>query len=572
MEIDRAIDITAEQRKTVLALLEKHLPNTAAWVYGSRAKWTSRPQSDLDLVVFATPEENGRVSDLREAFEESNLPFRVDLFIWDEVPEQFRKQIEAEHVDLVERKERVVGGGWREATLDQLGRIVTGKTPPSRIQGSFGGDIPFVTPKDLDGRRVITSTGRFLTEKGVESVYNSRIPARSVMVSCIGSDMGKAAIAARECVTNQQINSVVVDSGDEPLFVYYNLSNRKVEIRAAAGGSAQPILNKSGFGQFAILLPPLDQQRAIAHILGTLDDKIELNRRMNQTLEEMARALFKSWFVDFLPVRAKQRARTPACVRRTGRQTGDPVRAKAALITPPQGESDWSVERARAYLPAARGLAQAGLDGMDDSIADLFPDRLVDSELGPIPEGWEVKDFGDCFNLTMGQSPPGTTYNENGEGLPFFQGNADFGFRYPERRRYCTAPTRIAEPDDTLVSVRAPVGDINMAWERCCIGRGVAALRHKSASSSFTYYSAWVLQEEIQQYEHTGTVFGAINKSQFEALRVIEPPAKLVDCFETYVQSLDERIRSSVSESRILTAQRDALLPRLVSGEVRVGR
>ena len=99
-----AIDITAEQRKTVLALLARHLPNTTAWVYGSRVKWTSRPESDLDLVVFAKPKQERRVSDLREAFEESNLAFRVDLFVWDEVPEQFRKQIEAEHMVLVERR------------------------------------------------------------------------------------------------------------------------------------------------------------------------------------------------------------------------------------------------------------------------------------------------------------------------------------------------------------------------------------------------------------------------------------------------------------------------------------
>ena len=98
MGIDRAIDITGEQRKTILALLERHLPNTAAWVYGSRAKWTSRPQSDLDMVVFVTPEQNRRVSELREAFEESNLPFRVDLFVWDDVPEQFRKRIKRDHV------------------------------------------------------------------------------------------------------------------------------------------------------------------------------------------------------------------------------------------------------------------------------------------------------------------------------------------------------------------------------------------------------------------------------------------------------------------------------------------
>ena len=95
MGIEPAIDITAEQLKTVLSLLKKHLTNTTVWVYGSRAKWTARPQSDLDMVVFATPEQNSQVFDLREAFEESNLPFRVDLFVWDDVPERFRKRIEA---------------------------------------------------------------------------------------------------------------------------------------------------------------------------------------------------------------------------------------------------------------------------------------------------------------------------------------------------------------------------------------------------------------------------------------------------------------------------------------------
>lgn len=102
MGVDQAVDMTAEQRATVLALLERHLPGVAAWVYGSRAKWTARPQSDLDLVVFATPEQSGRVGALREAFEESNLPFRVDLFVWETVPESFRELIKTEHVVLVE--------------------------------------------------------------------------------------------------------------------------------------------------------------------------------------------------------------------------------------------------------------------------------------------------------------------------------------------------------------------------------------------------------------------------------------------------------------------------------------
>jgi type I restriction enzyme S subunit len=187
-----------------------------------------------------------------------------------------------------------MAGECRKATLDQLGRIITGKTPPSTHPGYFGGRIPFVTPTDFDGRRLIEATGRYLTEEGAEFLRGCRIPRGAVMVSCIGSDMGKAAVARWDCVTNQQINSIIVDSGDDPLFVYYNLSARKAEIRAAASGSAQPILNKFAFGRLDILLPPPEEQRIIAHILGTLDDKIELNRRMNQTLEAMARAIFKS--------------------------------------------------------------------------------------------------------------------------------------------------------------------------------------------------------------------------------------------------------------------------------------
>ena len=115
MGVDAAIDITTEERQTVLALLQRHLPGTAAWVYGSRVKWTSRPQSDLDLVVFATPEQRPQVGDLREAFEESNLPFRVDLFVWDDVPKPFRKQIEAEHAVLVRGCSRVVMSSCQDA-------------------------------------------------------------------------------------------------------------------------------------------------------------------------------------------------------------------------------------------------------------------------------------------------------------------------------------------------------------------------------------------------------------------------------------------------------------------------
>ena len=194
-----------------------------------------------------------------------------------------------------------------------------------------------------------------------------------------------------------------------------------------ATGTTVRAVHPREVAQFEFPLPPLEEQRAIARVLGALDDRIELNRRMSETLEEMARALFRSWFVDFDPVLAKAEGRP---------------------------------------------------SGLPPDLDALFPASLEASELGEIPAGWEAKALGDAFRITMGQSPPGETYNQDGDGLPFYQGRTDFGFRFPRRRVYCTAPTRFAESGDSLVSVRAPVGDVNMAMEPCCVGRGVAAIRH----------------------------------------------------------------------------------------------
>ena len=128
----------------------------------------------------------------------------------------------------------------------------------------------------------------------------------------------------------------------------------------------------------------------------------------------------------------------------------------------------------------------------------------------------------------MGQSPPGSTYNQTGDGMPFYQGGADFGFRYPSRRVFCTAPTRIADADDTLVSVRAPVGDVNMAREACCIGRGVAAIRHKSGARSYTYYALEQLRGGLDEFNAAGTVFGSISQAAFKQLPCPAPAPEVV--------------------------------------------
>ena len=262
------------------------------------------------------------------------------------------------------------------------------------------------------------------------------------------------------------------------------------------------------------------EQKAIAEILNHLDDKIELNRQMCKTLEDTAQAIFKSWFVDFDPVHAKATGKQPK--------------------------------------------------GLKPEIAALFPDSVEDSELGKKPKGWIISRLGDHFQLTMGQSPPGSTYNEDGIGEPFYQGRSDFGFRFPQKRVYCTAPTRYAAKGDTLVSVRAPVGDINMAIERCAIGRGVAAVRHKNGSSIFTYYAMEQLRNNFNHFEAEGTVFGSITKGDFLNLPFIAPPNALVECFERSFAVLENSIESHELESITLTSIRDALLPRLISGEIKV--
>ncbi len=393
---------------------------------------------------------------------------------------------------------------WDYTTIGEFSAFVYGKSLPKQRRNALG-DIPVFGSNGIVGYHDTALTDGptvIIGRKGtVGAVHYSPGPCWPIDTTFF--------------VTGKDANLL--------RFTYYAL--KTLDLESMNTDSAVPGLNRNAAHARALWVPLESEQRAIAHILGTLDDKIELNRRMNETLEEMARAIFKSWFVDFDPVRAKM-------------------------------DGSWR-----------RGES---LPGMPAEMYDLFPERLVDSELGEIPEGWEVGTVGDCFHLTMGQSPPGRTYNDEGDGLPFFQGCSDFGFRYPTNRRFCTAPTRIAESEDTLVSVRAPVGDINKAWERCCIGRGLAALQHKSGSPSFTYYSVWAIQQEIQQYEHTGTVFGAINKEQFKALKTVEPKLAAVDLFETFVLPLDERIRLNVSESRTLSGLRDTLLPKLISGELRV--
>ena len=372
-------------------------------------------------------------------------------------------------------------GKWREVHLGDVAEIVMGQSPPGSTYNESGDGLPFFQGvKDFGYRN---PTPRVFCSRP------SRVAQLGDILFSVRAPIGRVNIADRECTIGRGLS--IIQPRDKAGSRYIEFALRYLEPTWQAiegGGSVFGNATRQDVELLSLTWPDeVSDRRIIAEVLGSLDDKIELNRRMNATLESMARAVFKAWFMEN--------------------------------------------EEAK---------------------------------------GWKAGTIYEDFSLIMGQSPPGKTYNEEKMGIPFFQGRADFGFRFPTNRVYCTAPTRFAKPGDTLVSVRAPVGDINMVAEKCAIGRGVAAIRHKTGSRSYTYYSMHMLKEEFNRFEAEGTVFGSINKADFQALKVKIPPPDKVLGFEEICYPIDQQVENNKKQSYTLASLRDALLPRLMSGEMRV--
>ena len=181
---------------------------------------------------------------------------------------------------------------------------------------------------------------------------------------------------------------------------------------------------------------------------------------------------------------------------------------------------------------------------------------------------WKEGSLSDVADITMGQSPSGSSYNEDGIGTTFFQGRAEFGFRFPSVRLFTTEPKRMACANDTLMSVRAPVGDLNVAHTDCCIGRGLAAIHSKTNHQSFVHYTMFSLKKQLDVFNGEGTVFGSINRNSLNEMSIIIPSDEALDEFESLVSPMDKMIRNNYDEICRLEAIRDSLLPKLMSGEI----
>jgi type I restriction enzyme S subunit len=433
-----------------------------------------------------------------------------------------------------------MGDSWKEIKISELGRIVTGKTPPTADPENYGGILPFITPSDMKGQKYIDRTERSISAKGCSHVRNLVIPSKTVFVSCIGSDMGKVGMTTVESVTNQQINSIIVRDGIDADYVYYNLYSRKEELqRLATSGSAQPILNKGHFSQLKINLPPLPEQKAIASILGALDDKIELNRKMNETLEDMARAIFKSSFTY-------------------------PFEGLKYL----QGEAPSS----EAPSPALRHPFPLG-EGRGEGELEL-----VDSPLGKIPKEWRAGTVGELGEIICGKTPSTRDSDNYGSEIPFItipdmhgrvfvtNTNVKLSNKGADTQKKKCLPTM-----SVCVSCIATPGLVALTSKPSHTNQQINSIICKNDISPFyCFFLLKSIREDIINAGSGGSATLNLNKGNFSKMKILIASKKYIEIFHKTTNSIFTKLLFNDIQSENLASIRDALLPKLLSGEIRV--
>ena len=374
---------------------------------------------------------------------------------------------------------------WKKYKLGDICIINMGQSPKSEFYNSKGDGLPF-----LQGNRTF---GFMYPDFDTYTTQITKTAEPMDVIMSVRAPVGELNIVLNKVCIGRGVCSIKIKNGQQK-FLYYFMKHYISHLINQGNGTVFGSVNKNDISNLEVLLPQIETQEKIARVLSSLDDKIELNNKINQNLEQQAQAIFKSWFVDFEPFDGK------------------------------------------------------------------------------MPDDWKVGNLYEIANVTMGQSPDGKSYNENGYGEVFYQGRAEFGSRYPTRRLYTTEPKRMANAGDILMSVRAPVGDINVALEKCCIGRGLASISSRDNFNSFILYTLMNLKRSFDIYNAEGTVFGAINKDSLNSIEVIIPTKEEIYKFEEIASNFDKMIRQNTIEVQILQKIRDALLPKLMSGEIDVDK
>ncbi len=421
---------------------------------------------------------------------------------------------------------------WKRISLRDAGVALIDcdhRTPPAADTG-----YPYVAIPQLKEGRLSLSTVRLISPEHFAEWTRKAKPQHHDVILSRRCNPGETAYvpADLECALGQ--NLVLLRAQSKQLFPpFLRWLVRGKDWWGQVGefinvGAVFESLRCADIPNFKMPIPPLVEQKAIAAVLGALDDKIELNRRMNATLEKMARALFQSWFVDFDPVRARMEGRQPV--------------------------------------------------GLDAATAALFPDSFQDSSLGSIPRGWEVKTIANVGHVICGKTPPTSVSDYYGGDVPFItipdMHGSVFGTVTVRKLSHAGANSQVKKnlpPGSLCVSCIATPGLVVITSELSQTNQQINSVIPREKEQTYFWY--WVLSSlraEIASSGSGGSVLSNLSKSRFEALLIINPPCTLIHAYNTTVSALFEKILANTHQSRTLATLRDALLPKLLSGELSV--
>jgi type I restriction enzyme S subunit len=417
--------------------------------------------------------------------------------------------------------------------LGDIAQIIGGATPSTKIPEYWDGGIPWITPKDLSGFEgiFIREGSRNISKVGMEHSSVRILPAGTVLYTS-RAPIGYVAIASAPVTTNQGFKSLVLNDGYVPEFVYYLLKHSKAEIESFSSGGTFAEISAKALAEVELEIPDERHQHAVADILFNLDSKILLNKKISKSLESIAQSIFKSWFIDFDPVKAKMAGEKPV--------------------------------------------------GMDDATAALFPDSMEYSELGLIPQSWKCKSAGDLFAVGIGRTPPrkeSEWFCEAGSGIDWvsirdmgtygvFSNRTNEGLTRDAVEKFRIA---VVPKGTVLMSFKLTVGKLCVTDREVVTNEAIAHFRELADSpvgSTFAYL--WLANQNMANLDNTSSIGTATNSAVIKAIKFLVPSKQVHEAFAKVVRPIFEEIEKLTIQSRHLAAIRDSLLPRLISGELEI--
>ena len=553
-----SIDLMPEQLREVKTLIKRYLPNTKAWAYGSRVRWNARPGSDLDLVVFATPEQQAEVSELREAFAESNLPFPVDLFIWDQVPERFRGNILGEYKVLQGTKveiEKAVKAGWKEYRLGDITGWASGGTPPKSKPEYWRGDIPWISASSMDGNRYSDSKLK-VTKLGLQS--GTKLALKDTILLLVrGSILHQkiqVGIAEKDVSFNQDVKAITIKGGIvEPWFLLLWFMAKEEELLNLVEntGIGSGKLDTKILQNIKVMVPPDGERHRILTFAKAIEDKVELNRQTNQTLESMAQALFKSWFVDFDPVIDNTLAK--------GNPIPEQLQQKAATRKAVRDDAS------RPKLP--------------EHIQKLFPSEFELSEqMGWVPKGWQFQPLSSISVLKTKSCQPNKEPDKlwTHYSIPAFDDGSipafDLGSEI-KSSKYFVSGTSVLISKLNPETQRVWMPSVADQASSICSTEFMPFVPAKEGQRSFLYS---LLVSDDVQIEICNRATGStgsrqrVRPKEIAAMDVLVPSDELMTHYAEICSEWLSRVSLNLENSCYLTRLRDALLPKFISGNLKV--